>query len=100
MQHYIEHALIATPIGVLAALVVRLVAGKAGATWPALAGVGWVGGSFYYAGREVRDWEKGTVAAIGFDYSGLLVPMGWLALVFGGAACCLARRDTQRSGGQ
>lgn len=91
MQHYIEHTLIALPIGLLAGLILRLVAKKEGASWVALAVVAWVGGTFYYAGREIRDWEKGTVGEIGFDYSGLFVPMVVLALVFGGAAHRLSK---------
>ena len=91
MQHYIEHTLIAVPIALLAMLIVWLVA-KTASRWAVLGAVGWIGGTFYYAGREVRDYEKGTVGPAGFDYSGLLVQMVVLALVFGGAALYLERR--------
>jgi len=95
IPHFVEHGLLALPIGILAACLAYTV--DRGQSLPAYAAVAWVGGVFYYAGREFRDWEKGTVGKIGFDYSGLLAPMVSCALVFGIAvAVCRERPETTR----
>jgi hypothetical protein len=88
VPHWMEHALHAIVIGVIAALGVAAV----NRTTPhaqlatVYAAAAWVGGVFFHAGREIRDREKGTVSSIGFDYSGLGAPVAVCTLVFGTAA--------------
>ena len=84
--HWLEHALLALPIGCGAALIFALVRYRTDRLAYLLATAATIGGSFYYLGREVRDMEKGTVAD-GFDYSGLIAPIVSSILFFYGAAC-------------
>ena len=91
MEHYIQHTLFALLIGMGAAALVYAVDRLTEVGVPVkgayvYAAVAWVGGVFYYLGREVRDWQKGTVGKIGFDYSGLFVPAVVCAFVFPVAA--------------
>ena len=96
--HWIEHALYAIVIGLIAALGVAAV----NRTTPhaqlatVYAAAAWVGGVFFYAGREIRDLEKGTVGSIGFDYSGLGAPVAVCTLVFGTAAVVCHRCNNPR----
>jgi hypothetical protein len=87
--HWLEHALLAIPIGVGAILIFGLVA-RYNKPFNSYAAAGWIGGVFYYLGREIRDYEKGTVGDIGFDYSGLFAPIISCLLVFGGGAALFA----------
>ena len=93
ISHWIEHALYAVVIGIIAALVVAAVNRTTphGQLVAVYATAAWVGGVFFYAGREIRDLEKGTVGSIGFDYSGLGAPVVVCTLVFGVVAACLNR---------
>jgi hypothetical protein len=99
VPHWIEHALYAIVIGVVAALGVAAV----NRTTPhaqlatVYAAAAWVGGVFFHAGREIRDLEKGTVSSIGFDYSGLGAPVAVCTLVFGTAAA-VSHRCRRRTG--
>lgn len=88
--HWLEHALLALPIGCGAALIMVLVRYNTDKFAYLVATAASTGGSFYYLGREVRDKEKGTVAD-GFDYSGLIAPILSCILVFGGAAVVYER---------
>ena len=91
MEHWLEHALIAPGIGLGACLITVLVHYILPHPAYIYATVAWIGGVFYYLGREVRDAEKGTTAD-GFDYSGLGAPIVSCALVFGAAAFVASRR--------
>lgn len=83
--HWLEHALIALPIGVATGFLFWCFYRADDRVPSLLAFVAWLGGSIYYTGREIRDFEKGTVAD-GYDYSGQFAPMVSCALVFGVAA--------------
>ena len=98
ISHWIEHALYAVVIGIIAALVVAAVNRTTphGQLVTVYAAAAWVGGAFLCAGREIRDLEKGTVGSIGFDYSGLGAPVAVCTLVFGTAAACLNRCNNPR----
>ena len=89
--HWLEHALLAIPIGFGASLIYALLHYALPAAIYNYATVAWVGGVFYYLGREVRDAEKGT-AADGFDYSGLGAPIVSCFLIFYGIAFAVASR--------
>ena len=99
VPHWTEHALHAVVIGMIAALLVAAV----NRTTPhaqlatVYAAAAWVGGVFFYAGREIRDLEKRTVGSIGFDYSGLGAPVAVCTLVFGTAAAVCHRCQRTRT---
>ena len=93
VPHWTEHALHAIVIGMIAALLVAAVNRTTPHAQLATvhAAAAWVGGVFFYAGREIRDLEKGTVSSIGFDCSGLGAPVAVCTLVFGTAAAVCHR---------
>ena len=67
ISHVSEHILIAAFIGFLTIILYI-------PTYGPIFSLGWLSGTLYYLGREVRDYEKGTGGEItmGFDIGGYI----------------------------